>query len=387
MLQFILQQRAKILFNPGVVAQLGEVVRTSGGKRPFVATDKGIVAAGIADKVTASLRGAGIDCVVFDEILPDAPATLVDKGYDVLKREGCDAVIALGGGSTLDTAKAINVLRFNDGPIMRYTKGPESWATIKPSPGLIAVPTTAGTGSEMSNGIILIDEHHMKQTILSPDILPEYVVLDPELLLGVPPHITASTGMDALSHLLEGYFSKIANEMADIVCLGGAKAVIDWLPKVFNDPKDITARSYMMASATLGGWMLVNVATNTGHSISHVIGSLFGIPHGFGCAYALPPVTAFNAVVIPEKTKTVGKLFGVDFTDKETPEEIGIKVRDAMVHFRDTVLKMKPARDFNIDRSRLPEAAELVTKEAFQRFNVREVSVRQAQDMLEYIFK
>jgi len=387
MLEFILKQRVEILFGAGKVGQVGELLKSTGKKKAFLATDQGIVKAGIADKVIAALKSSGIEYVLFDQIMPDAPAHFAEEGYEILKRENCDSVIALGGGSTIDTTKAINMLRFNDGPILKYTEGPPAWAAIKPSPGLIAIPTTAGTGSEMSDGVILIDENHLKKTILSPVVMPEYSILDAELLVGVPPHILASTGVDALSHLVEGYFSTLANDMTDIICLAGAAAVIRWLPVAFNDPNDIESRANLMACSSLGGWMLANVHTNTGHSISHVLGSLFGIPHGFGCAYGMPPVTAFNATVIPEKTRKVGELFGLKFTGKESPEEIGVMTRDAMVHFRDGILKMKPARDFAIDRSKLPQAAEMVTKEAFQMFNVREVSAAQALEMLEYIFK
>lgn len=385
MLEFILKQNVNLVFGPGTIGKLGELLNSIGKKKPMIATDKGIVGAGIYDKVAGQLKKSGIEFAVFDSIKPDAPASLVEEGYETFKREKCDSVIAVGGGSTLDTSKAINMLQYNEGPIMKYTAGPDAWAMIKPSPGLIAIPTTAGTGSEMSDGIILIDEKHMKQTILSQNVLPEYAILDAELLIGTPPHIVASTGVDALSHLVEGYLNNLATDMSDIICLGGAKTMVEALPIAFNNPQDIASRSKMMACSTLGGWMLANVHTNSGHSISHVLGSMFGMPHGFGCAYALPSVTAFNAIAMPERVKKIGELFGIAFTGSESPEEIGIKVRDAMEHFRDDILKLKPIREFGIDCSRLPEAAERVTKEAFQLFNPREMSKEQALELLEYI--
>jgi len=279
MLDFMLKQQVQILFGPGKTAEVGELLKSTGKKKVFLATDKGIVAAGVAAKVTDALKKAGVDYVLFDAILPDAPARFAEEGYELLKKEGCDSVIALGGGSTIDTTKAINMLRFNEGPILQYTEGPPAWAKVKPSPGLIAIPTTAGTGSEMSDGVILIDENHIKKTILSPVVMPEYSILDAELLVGVPPHILASTGVDALSHLVEGYFSTLANDFTDILCLAGAAEVIKWLPVAYNNPQDLVSRSHLMAAASLGGWMLANVHCNMGHSINQPRSGL-SVRHG-----------------------------------------------------------------------------------------------------------
>ncbi|MDR1677640.1 MAG: iron-containing alcohol dehydrogenase [Deltaproteobacteria bacterium] len=386
MLNFLLRQTVKILFGPGTVSQVGEILKSNNKKRVFLATDQGIVKAGIADKVISTLKRAGLDHVLFDRILPDAPAHFAEEGYSLLAKEKCDSVIAVGGGSTIDTTKAINMLRFNEGPILKYTAGPPAWATVKPSPGLIAIPTTAGTGSEMSDGVIISDENHKKQTILSPLVMPDYSILDAELLVGVPPHILASTGLDALSHLVEGYLVNLSNPLTDIICLAGAETVLKWLPVAFYNPKDLESRSNLMAASALGGWMLANVHCNSGHSFAHVLGSMFGLPHGFGCAYAMPPVTFFNAPTIPEKTKKIGELYGVNFSGQESPEEIGSKVSQAMIYFRDVTLKLKKAKEFPYDRARFNEAADLVLKEAFQMFNCREMSQAQALEILETIY-
>jgi alcohol dehydrogenase len=386
MLNFLLKQQVRILFGPGTTAQVGEILKATGKKRAFLATDKGIVNAGIADKVISALKKENLEYVLFDAILPDAPARFAEEGHALMAKEKCDCVIALGGGSTIDTCKAINMLRFNEGPILKYTAGPPAWALVKPAPGLIAIPTTAGTGSEMSDGVIISDENHRKLTILSPDVMPEYSILDAELLVGVPPHILASTGLDALSHLIEGYFVNLSTVLTDIICLAGAETVLKWLPVAFNDPKDLVSRSNLMAASALGGWMLANVHCNSGHSFAHVLGSMFGMAHGFGCAYAMPPVTAFNAPVIPEKTKKIGELYGVKFTGKESPEEIGNLVCAAMVKFRDETLKLKKAKEFSFDPARFDEAAGLVLQEAFQMFNVREMNKDQALAILKSIY-
>jgi alcohol dehydrogenase len=386
MFNFLLRQRVKILFGPGTVGQVGELLKSNDKKRVFLATDKGIVKAGIAEKVITSLKKSGIDYVLFDEILPDAPARFAEEGYKVMEKEKCDSVIALGGGSTIDTTKAINMLRFNEGPILKYTAGPPAWALVKPAPGLIAIPTTAGTGSEMSDGVIISDEEHRKLTILSQDVMPDYSILDAELLLGVPPQILVSTGLDALSHLVEGYLVNLSTILTDIICLAGAETVLKWLPIALNNPTDLVSRSNLMSASALGGWMLANVHVNTGHSIAHVLGSQFGMAHGFGCAYAMPWVTEFNAPVVPDRTKRVGELFGVKFSGKESPEEIGAKVRDAMLEFRDVTLKLKKIKEFPYDPARFEKVAELVLQEAFQMFNPREMNKEQSLDIIKKIY-
>ncbi|MDR2366581.1 MAG: iron-containing alcohol dehydrogenase [Deltaproteobacteria bacterium] len=386
MFNFLLHQSVRILFGAGTSQQVGDLVKSLNRKKVFIATDKGIVQAGIAEKIIGAVKKAGLDYILFDEILPDAPAKFAEEGYKVLKDSGADAVVALGGGSTIDTTKAINLLRFNDGPLMKYTEGPPAWAMVKAAPGLIAIPTTAGTGSEMSDGVIIADENHVKRTILSPLVMPEYSILDAELLLGVPPHILASTGLDALSHNIEGYLVNLSVHLTDVICLAAAASILKWLPIAFNDPKDIESRSHLMAASALGGWMLANVHCNSGHSFAHVLGSLFGMPHGFGCAYAMPPVTEFNAPVVLERTKTVGELFGLKFGANESPEEVGKKVKDAMIHFRDVTLKLKKAKEFNYDPARFEEASNLVLKEAFQMFNPREMDQKQALAIIKEIY-
>ena len=386
MLKYILRQSVRILLGAGTVGQVGEIIESIGKKKVFLATDKGIVKAGIADKVIASLKNHKIDYFLFDEILPDAPARFAEQGYELLKKENCDCAIALGGGSTIDTTKAINLLRYHEGPILKYTAGPPVWETIKPCPGLIAIPTTAGTGSEMSDGIIISDESHKKLTILSQNLMPEYSVLDPELLLGVPPQILVSTGLDALSHLVETFLIKYTTPMTEIISLAGAKVVLKWLPIALDNPTDLESRSNLMCASALGGWMLANVCANSGHSFAHVMGSEFGMAHGFGCAYAMPVVTEFNAVAIPERTKKVGEAYGVKFAGNESPEKIGAMVYEAMVKFRDETLKLKKIKEFPYHESKFDEMAGLVLKEAFQFFNPRDMDKDQALALLKKIY-
>lgn len=383
MVQFMFTQPVKISFGPGKISELGEIMDLSGSKKAFIATDEGIVKAGIAKKVTDALDKAGKAHYLFDKIKADAPADLVEQGFEVLKKEGCDCVIALGGGSTIDSSKGINLLRVNPAPLEQYKNFQKP---VEKAAGLIAIPTTAGTGSELSDGVILADKNHEKFSILSLNALPDYVVMDPTLLVGTPGHITASTGYDALSHVTEGILSNLANAMSDTINKGAVREILHWLPIAYNEPNNLEARAHMQAAAAIGGWMLGHVHCNSGHSFAHVLGAMFNMPHGYGCAYAMPYVTEFNAIEWPERTKMVGELFGVKFSGKETPEQIGKMVCDAMVHLRDVVLKMKPAREFPHDRARFDEAAEKVMHEVFQLFNPRKMTQADARKILDKIY-
>ena len=383
MVQFMFTQPVKISFGAGKVSELGEIMDLNGSKKAFIATDEGIVKAGIIKKVTDALDKAGKPYYVFDKIKPDAPAVLVEEGFKELASSGCDCVIAVGGGSTIDSSKGINLLRVNPAPLEQYKNFQKP---VDKAPGMIAIPTTAGTGSELSDGVILCDDNHQKFSILSLNALPDYVILDPTLLVGTPGHITASTGYDALSHVTEGILSVLANEMSDTINKGAVQEVLKWLPIAFNEPNNVEARAHMQAAAAIGGWMLGHVHCNSGHSFAHVLGAMFNMPHGFGCAYAMPYVTEFNAVEWPEKTKMVGELFGVKFAGNETPEQIGKMVCDAMVHLRDVVLKMKPAKEFPHDPARFDEAAAKVMDEVFQLFNPRKMTPADARKILDKIY-
>ena len=381
-MDFRLVQNVKIVFGAGSLAQLGELVVSVGGKRPLVITDKGIVAAGIADKTNAALKNCGVEGVLFDGVEPDPSRRVVEAAWDLYTKEGCDLVIGLGGGSAMDTGKAVNILRFNEGPILRFAHGDE----MKPAPGLIVVPTTSGTGSELSDGLVISGDDGEKHPILATLASSEYAVVDPELMTGMPPHNTASTGFDTLAHGIEAYTSTAADLLSDQITKRVMEMVTRWLPVAVTDGSNIEARSNMAAACLMGGWMLRYGHTHAGHSVAHILGAHFHIPHGFACAYALPWVLEFNAPAIPDKTRRVAKQFGALITGNESPEELGAKARRALISFRDVDLHLKSAKDWTIDRSQFPQMAKEISEELFQVFNPRKMTEADALEILEKIF-
>jgi alcohol dehydrogenase len=382
MLDFQMVQKVKVLLGNGAVKQLGELMTTMGVKKAFLVCDEGVVKAGIVQKAIDSIAEAGYDYFVYDKVQVDPPVGVIEDGVDVFAEQGCDVVIAVGGGSSIDTGKGINLLRYNDKPFLRFT---DFSTPMNPSPGLIVIPTTSGTGSEISDGIVVTGEGHVKHPVLAVNGMAEYAIVDPELMIGMPPHLTASTGMDAFAHSVEGYTSNVANMFTDQICEGNMAAIIKWLPIAVQDGSNLEARGHMAVACSIGGWMLGYGHTNAGHSFAHVLGSMINLPHGFGVSYSEPWVLEFNAPAIPEKTRRVGELLGVSFKGDETPEEIGAKTRDALIAFREN-LGIRKATEFEHDKERFPAIAKEIEGELFQFFNARKMTADDALEILHKMF-
>lgn len=317
--------------------------------------------------------------VVCDQVQPDPPAPIIDAGAALCREQNCDCVVAVGGGSTIDTAKGINLLRFNEGNILDYAGG----KAYRPASGLISIPTTAGTGSELSNGMIVTDpDSAQKLAIIA---YGEFAILDPALTATMPASLTVNTGLDVFSHAFEAYTSILSNPMADAVCEKIMAEVCRWLPAAKANGDDQTARQRMAVASSLGGWMLSNACAHVGHSLAHVLGAKFHMPHGLVCSYTLPVTMETIAPAVPEKVRYAGEILGVQFTGTETPQEIGIQAAQAYRRFRDGLLDGK-AVTFPIDDSNLKALAEEVAAEAFAGLTPVKVDLSLAQQMLCRIF-
>lgn len=386
MLNFQFYQRVKMLFGCGSVAQVGELVVEAGYKKPFVVCDPGIVATGLIDKVQASLTEAGVAGYIFDEVHPDPPADIAERGAEKCVAQGCDCVIAVGGGGVIDTGKAINMLRFNEGPLLRFK---EMGTPMNLSPGLITIPTTSGTGSEVSDGMVISGEgdDHYKYPMLATNAMSDYAILDPEVMAGMPPKLTTITGLDAFSHLAEGMVTNIANDFCDFFCEQGVRTVVEYLPRAIKDGKDMEARSKMAIAATVGGWMLGYAHTHAGHSFGHVLGGLCNVPHGLAVMGAEPYVIEFNAPACPGRTKKLGVMLGAEFDGTETPEEIGAKTRDAMIRFRDVDCNAPSIKDFPYDKAMEDEICARIETELFQVFNPKKMTAEDARVILHKMYE
>ncbi len=384
MVQVSMVQTVKTVIGAGSVAKLVDILAEQGKKKPLIVCDEGIVKVGLLDKVTKALKDNNIPFEVYAKVLPDPPVYTVEEGFKYYNEVGCDSIVALGGGSSIDTAKGINILRYNEGPIIKYADFAVAGAMNR-CPGLIAIPTTSGTGSELSDGAVLTDGV-TKYPIATDRLMSEYAILDPELMVGLPAHITASTGMDVLAHAAEAYVSNISNSFTDMISEKLIETVYKYLPTATHEPGNLEAREQMCLAASIAGWMLGQAHSVSGHSIAHAIGGHYHIPHGFACAYALGPVLEYDVDCCPKKIKWIGECFGVKFTGNETNAEIGALTKKAINEFRDKELGLKLAKDFPHDAAPYDAVAETALQDVFQLFNPRKMTKEDAIAIIEEIF-
>lgn len=379
-----LYQRVKVIYENESIKQIGNVVSLIKAKKPFIVCGKGVTNAGILKKVTDILDKNNIDYYIFDGVLSDPPIDIVETAAQLCKDNNCDCTIAVGGGSSMDTGKAVNMLRFNEGPLMRFT---DFSTPMNPSPGLILIPTTSGTGSELSDGMVITSEDGTKCPILAPNAMADYAIIDPTLMTSMPTNLTIATGLDTFAHVVESYTSKVTNDMIGFFTEKAIDEVIRWLPVAVQDGSNLEARGHMAISCCVGGWMLGYGHTHAGHSFGHTIGAMFHVPHGVACAFALPYVLEFNAVAMPKQVKYIGEKLGAKFNGKETPDKIGEITRDAALNFIYDIVGLQSPKLFNYDESRLEELAEAVAKEMFQMFQPRKMTKEDALKILKSIYE
>ncbi len=295
-MQFEFASAARILFGPGTLKQVGPAARALGA-RALVVTGSH---PGRAEPLVALLNQHGVSVSdVFS--LPGEPTTdLVRAGTVLATEKGCDLIVACGGGSALDAGKAIAALAANGGDPLDYLEVVGRGQRLaRPSLPLIAIPTTAGTGAEVTrNAVLLSPEHGIKASLRSPTMLPRLAVVDPELTTSMPPAVTASTGLDALTQVIEPFTSIRANPLTDALCREGISRVARSLRRVYADGQDAAAREDMALASLFGGLALANAGLGAAHGFASVVGGMFPAAHGAVCAALLPHVMAVNLAAL-----------------------------------------------------------------------------------------
>ncbi len=283
-----------LIYGEGALEELSLRIAKTRSSSLLLVTDKTLVEVGIVSFVMDELVKRGLKVTIYDGTDSNPTEDNVLEGAEIYKEHKCDAVVALGGGSPMDVAKGVVVMAKNDGPLAKYDNcfGGERHIT-NPLPPLYAIPTTAGTGSEVGrSGVIIIKETNDKTIIFHPDLLPKMAALDPVLTKGLPPHITAATGIDAFTHSLEAYFSPEFHPMADGIALEGMKIILDNLETAVREGENIEARSKMLIASSMGATAFQKGLGMT-HSIAHPLSSECGLHHGLANAIMLPFCIAF----------------------------------------------------------------------------------------------
>ena len=328
----------KVLYGKGALSRLGSELQGKGNKAVLI-TDKVMVK--LSDKVVEEVGNAGYEVRVWDGAEPEPSVEVARQGSQVLHDFQPQWVIGFGGGSAIDAAKAAWL--FYERPDLADTEldksvVPKTRLNLRKKAGFISVPTTSGTGSDVTWAIILTDTaRHRKMPFANNDIVPDISVLEPELTVGMPKGLTASTGMDVLGHALEGYTSRQQTDFSDGLCLQAIKLAFDWLAKACEDGSDLIAREKMQNAASIAGLGFGNSNTALGHALAHAVGAAFNMPHGRAVGIALPYSLEYissnppipNAPDPIERLSTAARFVGIEAkSDKEVIQKLIQKIRE-----------------------------------------------------------
>ncbi len=309
----------KIVFGMGSVRQVGEEARRIGSKKAAIITDKGVIKAGIIDKVTESLERERVEYLIWDGVEAEPSLEVGEEAISFVRGEGCDSVIGVGGGSTLDTAKAAAASITNQGTLKDWVK---TVFQRKPAP-FILMPTTAGTGSEVSN-VAIFATPKVKYALYSPLMYPDVALVDPELTRTLPPPLTARTGIDALCHAIEAYISLEANPITDALALEAIRLIMKSLRSAYVNGENMEARRDMSYAALIAGLAFGNAGTVLGHACGYAYvypATSIHLPHGYAIGVTMPYVLEYNAISNLQKHLTITQLLGEPIT--------GLSLRDA----------------------------------------------------------
>lgn len=304
----------RIRFGAGRIAELGEACRAAGITRPLFVTDPGVAPLPVAAQALGAIRGAGLEVAVFSDVQPNPTEDNVAAGLEVMRGGGHDGVVAFGGGSALDCGKVVAFMAGQTRPMWDFEDIGDWWTRADPAgiAPIVAVPTTAGTGSEVGRaGVITNIASHTKKVIFHPAMMPAQVICDPELTVGLPPHLTAGTGMDALAHCLEAYCAPSYHPMAEGIAVEGMRLVQENLLAAYRDGTDIEARANMLSAAAMGATAFQK-GLGAIHALSHPVGALYGTHHGLTNAVFMPYVLDFNREAVWDKMDRLAGWLGLE---------------------------------------------------------------------------
>ena len=347
-----------IRFGVGRIEELSKCCKNLGMSRPLLVTDPGLSGLDMVLDAIAATTTNGLATGLFFDIKPNPVGQNISDGLRVFHEGGHDGVIAFGGGSAMDAGKTIAFMAGQKRPLWDFEDLGDNWkrAETDAIAPVVAVPTTSGTGSEVGRATAVIDEEaETKKILFHPRMLPELVICDPQLVTGLPPAITAATGMDALAHCLEAFCVDVYHPMADGIALEGIRLVRDWLPAAYQDGNHIEARAHMMAAAAMGATAFQK-GLGAIHSLSHPVGAVFDTHHGLTNAVFMPYVLAFNQKAIGDKMERLARFIGLKKPSFQAVLDWTLKLRREfnIVH---------TAAELGVDPDRLDDISEMAAKD------------------------
>jgi alcohol dehydrogenase class IV len=352
---FLFSSPGKIVFEPNGIQKVGEELKTLGVKKPLLVTDKGVKGSGLLVRLIGPLDAAGIPYSVFDEVEPNPDTEVVQKGLALLRKEGCDSLIGLGGGSAIDAAKAVGVQATNPDSLRKY-EGANRVVTAPPP--IVAIPTTAGTGSEVTGTTVITDKaRQYKFSVRSPLLIPKVALLDPTLLFSLPPTVLAATGMDVLTHAYESFVSLATNPVSQALAYDSIRLVSQYLRKFYANPENVEAASCMMLASTMAGVAFFNGRLGIVHAMAHPLGGVFNTPHGVANAILLPHCMEFTRLAAPQLFVRVAEAFGKDTRGLSSEDASKLAVR-AVRELMEDIRIPKGLKEVGVTRDAFPRMAE-----------------------------
>ena len=371
---FMWSNRPRIMFGPGIRSEIGFEMNALGGKKVVIITDKGIVNAGVAGMVAKEIEKSDLELVgIFDSIVQDARIDIINQGAAFYREKGADCMVVVGGGSVMDSAKGINIL-IGEGTddFQPLADRAALWDDAKPLPPHIVFPTTAGTASEITHAIIALDVNARVKLQITHPYNADIAMLDPELTVKLPPKITAFTGMDALTHAIEGVTSTSVSPIGDALGLHAIRLIFKYLPIAVNEPENITARGHMLITSTLAGMCFGNTMTGAVHATAHALGAHYGIPHGLANGIMLPVVMEFNVKEAAERYMLVADAMGINIDGME-PVEAARAAVQGVKDLKKEIGLTERLKDLGVpdDREKLMPTVELAGADSQISYNPR----------------
>lgn len=377
----------KIVFGAGTAYSVGDFLSDLGVSKPILITDKNLTKVGLLQPILESCQSAGLPVVtIFDDVPSDSELLVCRNAIEQAKKHGCDGVIAIGGGSVIDTAKIVNIALSLGGDVLDYEGMNTISENLKP---LLAIPTTAGTGSEVS-AVAMVKNQNTKLLFASRFMFPNVAVLDPTLIVSLPPRLTAATGMDALTHCLESLAAVSANYVSDGTALEAVRLLFKYLPVATKNGADLEARSATLIASCMAGLAFTNAGVGVIHALAHTIGAKYGTHHGITNAVLLPHGLLFNVKESAPKLARVWRY--VRMSLGASPVEVSFNDQEAVLHLIEDVralmvecglpLQLRELTLPELDEEDFVEIAQIAMTDAAMMFNPREASIEDLVQLL-----
>ena len=383
MRNFVYSMSTKVVFGVGKRSEIGEEAKQLGRKAFLVTGRKAMKKLGVTENIVKKLNPSGVDAVVYDKVEANPSQETVQEGAELAKKENCDLVIALGGGSAMDAAKGIATVAVFGGKVWNYIGEDKIPGLTLP---LIAIPTTAGTGSEVTPYSVLSDkEKKLKEAIVSPHIFPRVAIVDPELMTSAPPFVVASTGMDTLSHAIEAYISNFAQPISDMWALNSIRLCAKNLRVAALNPKNLEAQCGMSLASTLAGVAIANADTVAVHVLGEAVGAYHNIAHGAAIGILLPYVMEYNLCSNLSKFAKIAKAMG-ESVDSLSERDAASKAVDAIRQLITDIPLPTRLKEFGVTEESIPHMAKYAMRPGMMAANSRVVTEDDVVKLFERAF-